>query len=302
MTILAIQSQVICGHVGNAAAAPALQAIGEEILAIPTVLLSHHPGHGGARGAPTAPALLATLVEGLAAHGALARVGGILSGYLGAADAADALDAARAHAPGALYLCDPVLGDDGRLYVTPAVVDAVRRLVAQADIVTPNAFELSILADAPAGTCDAAVAALSRDAAFAGLSRDAAFAALSRDAAFAGMKKLARPCVVLTSFTGTDTAPGTLDILALENGARHIFTIPKHARHFSGAGDLFASLLLAFRLRTGTTRAAIAAAIEATRIVLDETEARGAKELAIIEARAALAACAARVAIGDSRR
>ena len=46
MRILSISSQVAYGPVGNSAAVPALQAMGHEVLAIPTVMLSNHPGHG----------------------------------------------------------------------------------------------------------------------------------------------------------------------------------------------------------------------------------------------------------------
>lgn len=38
-------------------------------------------------------------------------------------------------------MCDPVLGDDGRLYVPEELVGAFRELVTHADLVTPNQFE-----------------------------------------------------------------------------------------------------------------------------------------------------------------
>ena len=46
MRILSMSSQVAYGPVGNTAAVPALQALGHEVLAVPTVILSNHPGHG----------------------------------------------------------------------------------------------------------------------------------------------------------------------------------------------------------------------------------------------------------------
>ena len=46
MRLLSISSQVAFGPVGNSAAVPALQARGHEVLAIPTIMLSNHPGHG----------------------------------------------------------------------------------------------------------------------------------------------------------------------------------------------------------------------------------------------------------------
>lgn len=38
-------------------------------------------------------------------------------------------------------VCDPVLGDDGRLYVPEELVGAFSELVTHADLVTPNQFE-----------------------------------------------------------------------------------------------------------------------------------------------------------------
>ena len=43
--ILAISSQVVRGHVGLSAIVPALQRLGHEVLPIPTIILSNHPGH-----------------------------------------------------------------------------------------------------------------------------------------------------------------------------------------------------------------------------------------------------------------
>ena len=54
MNILSIQSSVVFGHVGNSAARFALQRLGLDVWAVPTVLLSNHPGHGRFRGEATA--------------------------------------------------------------------------------------------------------------------------------------------------------------------------------------------------------------------------------------------------------
>jgi pyridoxine kinase len=50
MNILAIQSQVSFGHVGNAAALLPLWRLGHEVWPVATVELSNHPAHGSHRG------------------------------------------------------------------------------------------------------------------------------------------------------------------------------------------------------------------------------------------------------------
>ena len=65
LTVLSFQSDVVRGHVGNGAARFALQRLGVDVWAVPTVLLSNHPGHGRFRGeAMTAPQI-AALIDGL---------------------------------------------------------------------------------------------------------------------------------------------------------------------------------------------------------------------------------------------
>ncbi|MEO6625466.1 MAG: pyridoxal kinase, partial [Burkholderiaceae bacterium] len=163
-TILSISSQVVYGHVGNAAIVPALQALGCEVLAMPTVLLAHHPGHRPPKGRGTPAEELAALLDGLEQVGALAGASAMLSGYLGRADnavvAADAITRLRQQRAGALYLCDPVIGDDGRVYVGEGVEDAIRtRLLPLADVLTPNHFELERLSGQRVTTLAQAVAA-----------------------------------------------------------------------------------------------------------------------------------------------
>lgn len=164
-TILTIQSEVVRGHVGNSAARFALQRLGLEAWALPTVLLSHHPGHGRPEGRTTPAQELTLLVESLVQRGWAGAVQGLITGYLGSAEQAGALSGivARVKAlnPGALYLCDPVFGDDGGAYAKPGVAEAIARdLLPLADIAAPNRFELSSLTsqriDGPADAVRAA--------------------------------------------------------------------------------------------------------------------------------------------------
>ena len=78
----------------------------------------------------------------------------MLSGYLGEAGQAEAVAslvaAVKARTPDALYVCDPVMGDSGGLYVPEPTAAALRdRLMPIADIATPNRYELEWMAGAP---------------------------------------------------------------------------------------------------------------------------------------------------------
>src|SRR3546814_4046670 len=91
--------------------------------------------------------VLNELREGLDERGMLTRCGAVLSGYLGTAGNAAAVETAvrrlRAARADAVYCCDPVLGDHPRgLYVRADVPAAMRRLIAMADVAIPNRFEL----------------------------------------------------------------------------------------------------------------------------------------------------------------
>ncbi len=260
---------MVSGHVGNAAAVFALQRLGHEVWPLPTILLSHHPGHGGAQGRATAMALLTDLLDGLDARGCFARCEAVISGYLGQAEQAaivrDAVSRARAGGHKSVYLCDPVLGDDGRTYVSHDVVTELHNLAALADILTPNAYELSLLSGQVFATGAQALAAMRL------------------------LQRQGPGVVVLTGFTGQDTAPGTLDVLALDGAAAWRLRLPNLAQKFSGAGDLFAALFLSFWLNAHDTGKAVGKACSALHGVLAETVALGADELALIPAQNLLA-------------
>ena len=224
-TILSISSQVAYGHVGNAAIVPALQALGCEVLALPTVLLAHHPGHGTPKGRTVPAEEVAALLEGLEQVGALAKARAVLTGYLGlpgtASVAADAVARVRRHRPDALYVCDPVIGDGGRVYVREGVEDAIReRLLPLADVLTPNHFELERLAGRPVTTLDQAVAAAR------------------------GLVALGPRIVVVTTLEHEQASSGQIETLAVSADAAWIVATPRLERVPRGSGDLMAALLL----------------------------------------------------------
>ena len=145
--VIVVSSHVARGSVGNRAAVFALETLGFPVWAVPTVILPWHPGHGRATRIVPPPQQFAALMADLENAPWLGEVGAVLSGYLGDAGQAGAIaalvGAVKAKNPGATYICDPVMGDSGGLYVPEATATAIRdQLMPLADIATPNRYEL----------------------------------------------------------------------------------------------------------------------------------------------------------------
>jgi pyridoxine kinase len=275
MAILSIQSHVAAGHVGNAAAAPALQALGRAVWPVHTVLFSNHPGHGAFRGRAVAPDLVADCLRGLAEHTAWPARQAVLSGYVGAAGTvaaiAEAVDAARDGRPDLPYLCDPVMGDAGPgLYVEAAIPDGIaRHLIPRATIATPNRFELEVLTGR---TCPDLAATL---------------------AAARALSVMGPPVVVVTSLDCPDgPEPAAARCLGTFGDAAWVVASPRlrFPAPPNGAGDLLAALFLHHWLEDARPQVALSAAVSALFAVLETTLHAGGRELALLEGRAALAA------------
>lgn len=218
--ILVISSRVVRGSVGGRGAEFALERLGFPIWSVQTVTLPWHPGHGRAGRIVPDEAAFSTLMDDLARAPWLEEIGGILTGYVGApsqgAAIARLIDAVRARRPDVLYLCDPVMGDHGTLYVPEATAAAIRdHLAPRADVLTPNLTELAFLAGTPLDSPEAILAAA---------------------------RGLSARRVAITSATTQESETETLLVTpGSVLTARHPLVqdrVPK------GTGDLFAGLLL----------------------------------------------------------
>lgn len=129
-TIISISSQVVRGHVGNSVTVFVCQRLGHDVWPVNTVILPFHPGYGPARRIVTAPDDLAAALNAIGEKGFLSEIDAVVSGYLAGAGQAEAVAAlvgqVKAANSKALYLCDPILGDDGAIYVSGDVAQAVR--------------------------------------------------------------------------------------------------------------------------------------------------------------------------------
>jgi pyridoxine kinase len=223
MRILSVSSQVAYGPVGNSAAVPALQARGHEVLAIPTITLSNHPGHGKPSGFRTQPEDLGGIFAALENLGALSGVAAVLTGYFASPEqvgiVANILVRMKAANPSLFILIDPVLGDEAGLYVPLPVAEAIRSLLLPlASCITPNRFELAWLSGREvADTTGAATAA----------------------------RQLGAAEVLATSIPA---ANGQLTTLLITPSGQHAITTPRLAQVPHGTGDFLSGLYLAARV------------------------------------------------------
>ncbi|MBC7801934.1 MAG: pyridoxal kinase PdxY [Gemmatimonadaceae bacterium] len=270
MNILSIQSWVAYGHVGNASAVFPLQRLGAEVWAVNTVQFSNHTGYGAWTGQVFTGDAVRDLVDGIAARGVLPTCDAVLSGYMG--DPAiggailDAVARVRAANPGALYCCDPVIGDHGRgVFVRPGIPELMRdQAVPQADILTPNQFELEHLTGLPCATLDEARTAVT--------------------ALRAGMARGGPRAVLVTSLQTRDTPPDAVDMLAADDDGMHLLRTPLLPLAVNGAGDAIAALFLFHFLRTRQVQPAIEAAGSAIHGLLRRTNDAGSREILTVAA------------------
>ena len=146
MRVISIQSHVVHGVVGNKAATFPLQLLGFDVDPLNSVQLSNHSAYPTFKGQVLGGAELEAIVGGLRANALMGLYSHVLTGYVGSATFLRAIAATvaevRAANPSAVYVCDPVLGDEGRLYVPQELVGLHRELlVPQATLLTPNQFE-----------------------------------------------------------------------------------------------------------------------------------------------------------------
>ena len=148
--ILSIQSTVTIGFVGNNVAGPVITHLGHQPLLVNTVALAAHPGYGLIGGGPMPDDTFNAILRALPTLRKLKTIGSVITGYLGALKQVNAIsqfiEAWQLEQTRGSYILDPVLGDNGRIYVDSKLVTAMRdNLLPLANFVTPNQFELELL-------------------------------------------------------------------------------------------------------------------------------------------------------------
>ena len=259
MTVLSIQSSVIFGYVGNNIARPVLQTLGYDVWCVDTVNFSNHPGYGSFTGSVKEAHKIQEEINGLANLDILGECDAILSGYLGEVETAKTvsrtIELIKEQNETAIYLLDPVIGDDGQIYVKNGLIEAFKNeLLPKADVILPNQSELGWLSGLKINDVS------------------------SLKTASKYLIKCGAKAVVVTGIPEIET----LTNYVVTGDAFWAISTPKLNRKFSGTGDLFSSLFTGAFLQTKDLYNALNFATEGCSIVVRETQKKDSKELSVL--------------------
>ncbi|CAD6588109.1 MAG: Putative pyridoxal kinase [Alectoria sarmentosa] len=217
-------------YVGNKMAAFVMQAMGCDVAALNTVQFSNHTGYKQFKGTKTSAEEISHLYTGLK-QSYLTDFDVMLTGYAPSAEAIDAIGTiardlklrASTKAGSFFWVLDPVMGDQGKLYVGEDVVAVYRNLLRDADLILPNQFEAELLSEIKITSL-----------------------ATLQDALATFHKTYRIPHVIITSIQ-LSNSPSTISIIG--STARADFSprsfridVPAIDCFFSGTGDMFAAL------------------------------------------------------------
>uniref|UniRef100_A0A3Q2QKV4 Pyridoxal kinase n=1 Tax=Fundulus heteroclitus TaxID=8078 RepID=A0A3Q2QKV4_FUNHE len=133
--ILSIQSHVVRGYVGNKSATFPLQVLGFEVDSINSVQFSNHTGWF----------CLFRVERNAFPFRAALQISPVNESFLDKSFlevVVSIIQELKKATPGLVYVCDPVMGDHGLLYVPENLLPVYKNeVVPLADILTPNQFE-----------------------------------------------------------------------------------------------------------------------------------------------------------------
>lgn len=264
-TVLSIQSHVAFGHAGNSAAVFPLQRAGVDVWPVHTVTFSNNTSYGSWRGPHLGADDVLDVVRGIDERDALGRVDALLCGYQGSPEMGRTILAAKElvqqRNPEAIFCCDPVMGDVGRgFYAREGIPEFIRdHVVSQADIVTPNLFELEFLSGRTTTT--------------AGDVLEAAHA----------LRAEGPEIVVVTSVVGTDLASDRMRMFAVTGQGAWTVETPLLPRVFTGSGDLTTATFLTHWMEHGQVDKALGATASVVYSILEHTTHQDSRELLLVE-------------------
>jgi len=215
--------------VGNRAAVFPLQLLGFEVDVINSVQFCCHTGYPSFAGQRLSGDDLETLIQGMSTNQVLNH-SFLLTGYIGTASFLRGILKLRQMLPASCcYVCDPVLGDNGHMYVPEDLVAVYRTDVLQhVSVLTPNQFEAELLTQLSITGIDDAAAACDK------------------------LHQMGPKIVVLTTLDVPEATREGQDVAMMLSfsGRKWMLRLPRvEGGPFTGTGDLTAAMILAWTQR-----------------------------------------------------
>lgn len=218
---------------------PILAVMGFQPCPLPTAVLSNHTGYDTCHFCDFTAEMEPYFAQWEKLN---LQFAGVCTGFLGSAQQTDIvcgiIRRTKKQAVPPLVLVDPVMGDNGRAYATcdEELCAQMKKLVAQADIITPNITEACLL-----------------------LGKTYCGERIDEAEALGLVKELAGLGAGRIVLTGVRSKPGTLANLAYEVAENRFYWVeePMVEPAFAGAGDVFSAVLAGSLLKGEGLRAAV---------------------------------------------
>jgi pyridoxine kinase len=267
---LSIQSWVCHGYVGNKCSLFGLQTLGIEVDPLNTVNFSNHTGYPTWKGEKVQGEQLYAIFEGLKANNLTSGYTHLLSGYVNSVSTLRCilkiLDELKMTNPTLEYGCDPVLGDDGKLYVAQETVEIYKNeIIPKADYLFPNQTECEFLTNLKISN------------------EKEAFQAID----LLHSKGVHTVIVKSLTYGRSDEifVLGSTRRAADQGLQRFRMKVKKLNRYFSGTGDLFAALFMGWISKGLSVSDASEKTVNSLQAVVQRTMDENSKELLLIKSR-----------------
>lgn len=228
---IVIHSKVAYGYVGSNTTSLVLQLAGQDVISVPTVVLSNRYGLPTVGGGLMPASLFEEVLDGILQLTILNEVSTIITGYIGSAKLVELtacfIAKIKESHPEIVYVCDPVMGDHPQgLYVKEEVPQALcKHLLPLADVLTPNQFEMETILQRKITTYAKLQEAIQQDPMFQ------------------------RKDVLVTGCRFSDLTHQALHIVVKEQQQYDVVTIDYVPVDPPGTGELFAALVLVLQAR-----------------------------------------------------
>ena len=222
--IVSIQDISCYGQCSLTVALPILSSFGIETAILPSAILSTHTGGFTGFTVHDLTEEMPKIVEHWDKEHI--RFDAIYTGYIGDSRQFETIRSARRLLnDGGLLLVDPAMADNGKLYpaLTEDIVEGMRTIVREADLILPNLTEASFLLDEPYKE------------------------SYSREEILGILKRLAAMGAKTVILTGVSFEEGKIGAAAYDSltGSIDEYYTEKIEKNYHGTGDVFSSVAIA---------------------------------------------------------